>query len=36
MDEVLAVMALLPWVGAAFAWARIKWVERRDEKLRGK
>lgn len=25
MDEVLAILALLPWVGTGIVWARTKW-----------
>ena len=25
MDEVFAVLALLPWVGAGIVWARATW-----------
>lgn len=28
MDEVLAFLALAPWVGAWFVWIRMKWRAR--------
>lgn len=28
MDEVLAFMMLLPWVGVAVRWAKLKWRKR--------
>lgn len=30
MDEVLAFLMLTPWVGASFAWLRMKWQRRRE------
>lgn len=35
MDEVFAVLTLLPWVGAGVVWVRTKWrawAARRDRR----